>query len=241
MRSTSPARRRTVHLSGRRSAPASSPPGSSQFSPGAPGPPPARPHGRRRRRSVISDTVHVLQHLEVPLDALAARRRPRAAAPPAQPVAAHPHREGPLQRLDRRVLGVGHAGVDAAHARAGRGGRPARRRRSRSTPSPSPPMSTLFIVPWPAAPTRSGTAWARAPRQTSATRWLTSTLPAPTAAGGRAATIVPGGATTVHRPHGAAVGRDGRVGGRPQGEGDGAHGHRLDRVDVARPLRRRCR
>ena len=38
---------RTVHLSGSRSARLSSPPGSSQFSPAAPGPPPARPHGDR--------------------------------------------------------------------------------------------------------------------------------------------------------------------------------------------------
>ena len=44
-------------------------------------------------------------------------------------------------------------------------------------------MSRLFIVPCDAAATRSGAAWASAPRQTSATRWLTSTLPAPTAAG----------------------------------------------------------
>src|SRR3954452_17192583 len=50
---------------------------------------------------------------------------------------------------------------------------------------------TLFMVPWLAAPTRSGTAWASAPRQTSATRCEISTLPAPTATGGEAATIVP--------------------------------------------------
>ena len=60
-----------------------------------------------------------------------------------------------------------------------------------------PPISTLFIVPCDAAPSRPGSAWASAPKQTSATRWLTSTLPAPTAAGGRAFTIVPGGAITV--------------------------------------------
>ena len=52
------------------------------------------------------------------------------------------------------------------------------------------------MVPWLAAPMRSGTTWARAPKQTSATRWDTSTLPAPTAAGGRASTTVPGRATT---------------------------------------------
>src|SRR6266511_3861325 len=58
-------------------------------------------------------------------------------------------------------------------------------------------MSRLFIVPWPAAGTRGRHGSARAPRHTSATRWLTSTLPAPTAAGGNAATKDPGGATTV--------------------------------------------
>ena len=52
------------------------------------------------------------------------------------------------------------------------------------------------MVPWPAAPTRSGTACASAARHTSATRWLTSTLPAPTATGGTAATTVPGCVTT---------------------------------------------
>src|SRR5438270_11922682 len=52
------------------------------------------------------------------------------------------------------------------------------------------------IVPCDAAPTRSGAACASAPRQTSATRWLTPTVPAPPAPGARAATIEPGGATT---------------------------------------------
>ena len=54
----------------------------------------------------------------------------------------------------------------------------------------------MFIVPCDAAPTRSGTAAASARRHTSAIRWLTSTLPAPTAAGKRAATSVPTGAIT---------------------------------------------
>ena len=63
---------------------------------------------------------------------------PGATAPPPQPVAQHPHRERPLERLDRRVLRVRHRGVHAAHAVAGRAGRPARRRPSRSTPSRSP-------------------------------------------------------------------------------------------------------
>jgi hypothetical protein len=57
MRRTSPTFMRIVHLSGRRSAWPSSPPGSSQFSPGATGSPTARPQGRDTRRSVISETV----------------------------------------------------------------------------------------------------------------------------------------------------------------------------------------
>src|SRR5947209_17181722 len=57
-------------------------------------------------------------------------------------------------------------------------------------------MRTLFIVPCDAAPTRAGTANANARRHTSAMRWLTSTLPAPTATGNVAATMEPGGATT---------------------------------------------
>src|SRR5215217_9307712 len=57
-------------------------------------------------------------------------------------------------------------------------------------------MRVLFIVPWLAAATLRGQLAARAPKQTSATRWLTSTLPAPTATGGRAATIDPAGAMT---------------------------------------------
>ena len=48
-------------------------------------------------------------------------------------------------------------------------------------------MSMLFIVPAEAAPTLSGATWANAPKHTSAMRWLTSTLPAPTATGGSAA------------------------------------------------------
>ena len=95
----------------------------------------------------------------------------------------------------------------------------------------------MFIVPWLAAPTLSGAACASAPRQTSATRWLTSTFPAPTATGGTAATIVPGGRDHLDRPQGAAIGRDGRVGRRPNREGDRADGHRLDGVDVAGTLR----
>ena len=92
-------------------------------------------------------------------------------------------------------------------------------------------------MPWLAAPTRSGTTCASAPRHTSATRWLTSTLPAPTATGGTAATTVPAGAITRTGRMRAAVRRDRRVGDGADRERDRAHGHRLDRVHVARPLR----
>ena len=49
---------------------------------------------------------------ELAFDPLAARVAAGAAAAPPQPVADHPERVVVLQRLDRGVLGVGHAGVD---------------------------------------------------------------------------------------------------------------------------------
>ena len=83
---------------------------------------------------------------------------------------------------------------------------------------------------------RPGTACASAPRHTSATRWLTSTLPAPTAAGGAAFDERAGRRDHGDRAQRAAVGRERRIGRRPHRERDRADGHRLDRVDVARPL-----
>ena len=66
-------------LVGQPLAPArSSPPGSSQFSPTAPGSPPASPHGCDTRRSVISDTVQSSSTCEVALDALAPGSEPGA-------------------------------------------------------------------------------------------------------------------------------------------------------------------
>jgi glycosyltransferase involved in cell wall biosynthesis len=53
----------------------------------------------------------------------------------------------------------------------------------------------LFIVPWPCAGT--GTAWAKARKRGSKIRLEVSTLPAATAAGGRALTRHPSGARTV--------------------------------------------
>ena len=59
----------------------SSPPGSNQFSPTAPGPPPARPHGWRDPPLGDQRHGHVLEHLQVALDALAARASPRRRSP----------------------------------------------------------------------------------------------------------------------------------------------------------------
>src|SRR6266849_6415081 len=51
------------------------------------------------------------------------------------------------------------------------------------------------MVPQLAAGMRSGAACARAPKITSVMRWDVSTLPAAIAAGGRALTMLPSGAT----------------------------------------------
>ena len=239
---TSPASSSTVHLSGSRSARASSPPGATSSRPTAPGSPPASPHGRLTRRSVISDTVassSTSRSRSMPSPPGCA---PGAAAAPPQPVAQHPHRERPLERLDRRVARVGHAGVDAAHPRLARAAalpaadglvvhpavaadehvvhRPLRRR---AEPVRRPPRP-------------------RAPRHTSATRWLTSTLPAPTAAGGRAATTVPAGAIDLDGPQRAAVGGDRRVEWRERRANATALTVTAShRVDVAAVAGRRCR
>ena len=60
---------------------------------------------------------------------------------------------------------------------------------------------TLFIVPWLAAGSRSGSACASAPSTTSVMRCDASTLPPATADGRTALTIVPAGAiTSTTRP-----------------------------------------
>ena len=232
-----------MHLSGTRSARSSWPPGSSQFSPTAPGAPPA--DSPRWRHAAFGDERQrrVDEHLEVPFETLAAGRRARAAAAAPQPLPADPQRERPLERLDRSVARVRHPRVHAAHPRL--------RRRSATLPARDRLVvhprvaaergdrrsSTLFIVPCDAAPTRSGTASASARRHTSAMRWLTSTLPAPTAAGKRAATNVPSGAITETGRIVPALA--GSVGSRraPQGERHAGDGHRLHRVHVAGRLR----
>src|SRR5581483_4926682 len=75
-------------------------------------------HAPRPRRAALGDERdgRVFEHLEIALDAVAAREGARSATVATEAVAAHAHRVGALERFDRRVEGVGHAGVDAAHA-----------------------------------------------------------------------------------------------------------------------------
>ena len=195
----------------------------------------------RLRDPPLGDERHggVGQHLEVALDPLAAWRRPGAAAPPPQAVDAAPASGRPARAPRWACSWCWSSRCGRRSCRRDRGGRPARRRSSRSRPTASrrPPISTLFIVPCDAAPTPSGSTWASAPRQTSATRWLTSTLPAPTAAGGRrvhdrarrARSRAPAGATP---PLAGMVGSS-----AAQREHDRADRHRLDGVHVAAALR----
>ena len=205
-----------------------------------------RPRPVRRPRFPTASTTpfgdqrdgRVLEHLDLAHDAVAAGGDAGAAAARPQRVAPHAHRVRALERLDRRVARVRHRGVHAVHARSARSaGRPGRRRSSRSTPSPSPPTSTLFIVPWTRRRPDPGAACASAPRHTSATRWLTSTLPAPTATGSRAATTEPGGCEHPDRPQHAAVRGDVGIDDRSQREHDRAHRHGLDRVHDPGALR----
>ena len=131
----------------------------------------------------------------------------------AEAVAAHPHR---VRRSSASTgfLGVRHS-VWTPLIRGGRGGRLASGDRLVVHPAVAADEQ-IVMVPWPAAETRSGQAWARAPKQTSATRWLTSTCRRhrPRRAGGNEG---PAGATIdtaawLHRWP------ERRIGGRPQGE-----------------------
>ena len=137
MRSTSPAESRRVHLVAQLLGPGLVAARQQPVLPVAPGS--AAGQAPRSRRSALGDQRHrdVLEHLEVPLHAVAARRRPRSAASSAQGQAAHPQRVGPLQRLDRRVAGVGHARLHATHPGQAGDAHPVRRPPSRSRPSRS--------------------------------------------------------------------------------------------------------
>ena len=97
---------------------------------------------------------------------------------------------------------------------------------------------TLFIVPWPCAGT--GTACAKARKSRSTIRLDVSTLPAATAAGGRALTRQPSGA--AHGDRHERTGRCGhvRIGQRADDEQARRRGHRQRAVEVAVVLRRRA-
>ena len=241
IRTTSPASSSIVTLVGQPPRHRlSSPPGSSQFSPDRPGPPPSRPHGDDCRRSVISESVaasSTSRSRSMPSPpgwrpgAAAARAAVAGAAPAAGRRARAPRRAccgcwssacarpliPPSVRSAALPAGQGLV-VDppvVAHERCCSSSPARRRRRDPERPGPA------------------------RPRQTSATRWLTSTLPAPTAAGATALTSEPSGRHDVHRTQHPAVGRERRIGGGAHGEGHRADGDRLDRVDVAGALR--CR
>ena len=126
--------------------------------PPRPGSPPARPHGARRPALGDERQRCRLEHLEVALDAVAARRARRRRRSPAAAAAAAPA-SGTPARAPRSACSwcwSWRCGRRSCPAPVGPAALPAGRS-SRSTPSRSPPMSTLFIVPCDAAPTRPGT------------------------------------------------------------------------------------
>ena len=95
IRRTSPAHKRSVTLSDKRSARDSSPPGRNQFShrTGL-----ATGQAPRLRLPSLGDQRdrYVFEHLHIPLDPLAAVRKTTTARPRAQPAAKDSHRERPL-------------------------------------------------------------------------------------------------------------------------------------------------
>jgi hypothetical protein len=111
-----------VHLSSKGTALDSSPPGKSQFSPTAPGWPPAKPQGRDNSALRDERDRDVLEHLEVSLDTLASRTEPGATAAAPERVPPNPHRVRPLKRFDGSVPRICHARVNSRLARS----RPAR-------------------------------------------------------------------------------------------------------------------
>ncbi len=216
-------------------------PAAASSRPPRPAPPPARPHGGDT--PPLGDQRHRgrLEHLEVALDAVAARRRARRRRSPAAAAGAGPAAGRPAPAPRSACCGCWSCAVCTPLMPRPRTGRPpCPPATSRSTPRPSTGVSPIEQVVH--RPLRRGAhrgraaTWASAPRQTSATRWLTSTLPAPTAAGGRALTIVP--ARRDHRAPAAARRRWPAASGRAparSANADRADRHRLDRVDVARP------
>ena len=134
---------------------------------------------------------HRRERLELAHDAVAAAMRARAARAAADRVARDAQRELELERLDGRVERVRHRDVDAARAVGVRAGALAAAERLvvREASSRSVPRVRLFIVPWPSARPKAAST-------RSATRLEVSTLPPATAAGERAFSSEPSGAST---------------------------------------------
>ena len=194
------------------------------------------------RRSVIERNGDGFEHLDLALDAVAARRarrrrRSRAAAPYRRTRIGSARSSAstgvssvfviavctPLMPARPRATTLAAADRLVVHPRA-------RRRRARCSSCPATRRR-----PGP------GTACASAPRHTSATRWLTSTLPAPTATGRYGRDERARRRNDAHRPQRAAVRGDRRVGDRAERERDRAHGHGFDRVARCPAVARRCR
>ena len=241
IRRTSPGFRWTVHLSGRRLASALEAAGQHPVLPD-------RAVGRRRRgpggaaRAALGDEAE--------------RCSPRAPRGRAR----CPRRRGSGRRRRSPRAGGSDGRAAGTTARAprsgvflllviavwtplmpgGAAGRPRRRRSSRSTPSPRPPMRTLFIVPWPRAPTRSGSGLGQGAEAHVGDALAHLDVAGPHRGRRPRADERAAGADDVHRSQRAAVGRDGRVDGGAQREGDRRHGDGRDGVDVAARLRIRA-
>ncbi len=227
-------------LSGSRSASASSPAGQQPVLAHRAGPAALEAPGRRRPALGDQRQRGRLEHLEVALDALAARLAPRRRRSPGAAAAAAPAAGRPAPAPRSACCGCWSCAVcTPLMPGRGRPRRPARRPRSRSTPSRSLPMSTLFIVPCDGGADPPGQRLGQ--RAEAHVGHPLADLDVAGADRGRRRgrrRSCPAGATTRDRPQRAAVGRQGRVDARPAAaKATDAHRHRLDRVDVAGPLR----
>ena len=230
-----PAARRCT-LSGSGSARDSSPPGSSQFSPGAPGSPPSTPHGPVCRRSVTSDSV---------ASSSTSRSRSMPSPPGNSPAPPLPRRS-----VNRRT----RSGSDRSSASTGV---------SRvfviavctplmpGAPGPAALPAADRLVVHPARVAEQHVVHRPLPRRAEpighglgerAEAHVGHALAHLDVAGTDRRRVLGGddrAARRVHddRSHRAAVRGNRRVGRAPQRERDRAHRHRLDRVDVAGLLR----
>src|SRR5438270_12599284 len=177
----------------------------------------------------------VLEHLQVALDALTAGVLAASPAVTAEAVAQDPHREDALERLDRRVLGVGHRRVHAAHPRPARP--PALAAGQRLVVHP-PFAADEDVVHRPLTGRADAPGQGLGEHAEAAVGHPLAHLHVAGAHGDRrtGAHDRTRGRHDVHRAQGTAVGRNRGIGGGSDGEGDSAHGHGLDSIDIPRPL-----